>query len=164
MKTKLDNKLVFSSVLLFVMIIVGVKQFNVTDKVKNNTKTNMSEINTTKEDNNIKIKLIINNKEYTATLIDNETSKDLVNMLPINIEMKELNGNEKYYNFDEKIKSNQVEVKKINKGDIMLFNDNCLVIFYNSLETTYKYTKIGSIDNPNELDLNEENVIVKIEK
>ena len=73
-------------------------------------------------------------------------------MLPLTLPMEELNGNEKYYYLDETLPSNPNNLKKINRGDIMLYNDNCLVIFYKSFETTYKYTKIGKIENPDNLD------------
>ena len=156
MNIKVDNKLVVSSLLLFIMIIVGIKQFNLTPKLK--PKTNST------EQTDIKLKITINDKKYSATILNNETAKEIINMLPLEIEMQELNGNEKYYNIDKKIKSNPTKIKKINKGDIMLFNDDTLVIFYDTFDTTYKYTKIGSIDNPDDLDLTNENVTVKIEK
>ena len=40
------------------------------------------------------------------------------------------------------------EYKNINAGDLMLYGSNCLVIFYESFSTSYSYTKIGHIDNP----------------
>ena len=33
----------------------------------------------------------------------------------------------------------------------MIYTDNCLVIFYKSFETNYSYTKIGYIENLQEL-------------
>lgn len=161
MDIKVDNKLIISSLIIFLLIIAGVKQYDVTDKFK---KEEPKTKETEKVINTMKIKLIINDKEYSATLIENETTKELVEQLPLEIEMKELNGNEKYYNFDNKFKSNPFDVERIKKGDIMLFGDNCLVLFYKSFDTTYAYTKLGSLDNPNELDLNQDNITVKIEK
>ena len=37
--------------------------------------------------------------------------------------------------------------KQISAGDIMLYGNNCLVIFYETFNTQYSYTKIGHIDN-----------------
>jgi hypothetical protein len=159
MDIKVDNKLIVSALLLFLLLIVGIKQYDVKDKFKKEETNTIEKVN-----EKMKIKLIINDKEYIATLEDNDTSKELLERLPLEIEMTELNGNEKYYTFNNKFISNPTNIKTINKGDIMLFNDDCLVLFYKSFDTTYKYTKIGSLVNPNELELNDENITVKIEK
>ena len=44
----------------------------------------------------------------------------------------------------------------------MLFGSDCLVIFYDSFETEFRYTKIGHIDNLG--DLENGNVDVSITK
>ena len=93
----------------------------------------------------MKIKIL--EEEYTINLENNETVSKLINMLPLDLEMNELNGNEKYVYLDNNLPTNSVSVKHINKGDIMLFGNNCLVIFYKSFDTPYSYTKIGHIDN-----------------
>ena len=93
------------------------------------------------------IKVIIDEKEYTLDLEDNEIAKSFALMLPKEFNMKELNGNEKYVYLDEVLPINEYNPKHINKGDVMLFNDNCLVVFYKSFDTSYSYTKIGHISN-----------------
>ena len=108
------------------------------------------------------MKVVIDNKEYRVILEDNETVDELLHLLPKSYVMKDLNNNEKYTYMEESLKINPVNPKKINKGDIMLFGDNCLVIFYKSFITTYSYTKIGHIDNLE--DLGEGNINVKLIK
>src|SRR5699024_5905423 len=83
-----------------------------------------------------KINLNINGNDFTVTLEDNETSRELVNRLPLSITMNELNVNEKYYYFDDALPSNSKRVGKINKCDVMLYGDDCLVIFYESFTTS----------------------------
>ena len=80
--------------------------------------------------------------------------------------MNELNGNEKYYYFDEIFPSNPNRVEEIYMGDIMLYGNNCLVLFYDNFQTSYRYTKIGSIDYPGDLReiVGSENVNVTIYK
>ena len=109
---------------------------------------------------NVKIK--INNKEYTLNLEDNVTTKSFVNLLPNEYTMKELNGNEKYIYLDNTLPIDPISPKHINKGDVMLYSNNCLVIFYKSFDTSYSYTKIGHIDNLD--DLGSSDVTVKIYK
>lgn len=108
------------------------------------------------------IKLSINGEEYNVTLEDNETSRELVSRLPLSITMSEMNGNEKYYYFDESFPTNSSSVGRINAGDIMLYGDDCLVVFYESFNTSYSYTRIGKIDNPNGLENNVGNGNVSI--
>ena len=66
--------------------------------------------------------------------------------------MNNLNGNEVYYYFDESFKTNQQSAGNINQGDIYLYQDKCLVLFYKTFTTTYTYTKIGKVINPEGLD------------
>lgn len=98
------------------------------------------------------MKLEINSKKLDVHLEENITAKSFVEKLPIKVNMKDLNGNEKYYYLDFSLKTNPVKVKQINAGDIMLYGDNCIVIFYKSINTSYSYTKIGSIINPQNLE------------
>lgn len=109
-----------------------------------------------------KVKIIINGQEYVIDLEDNETVKTFISMLPLELNMSELNGNEKYIYLDNILPINPSNPKKINAGDIMLYGNNCLVIFYKSFDTSYSYTKIGHInDLPN---LDNENISVRFEK
>lgn len=98
-----------------------------------------------------KINININDVTYTATLEDNDTAKELVSRMPFTIEMNELNSNEKYYYFDKSFPTNSSRINRINNGDIMLYGSDCLVLFYESFNTSYSYTRIGKIDNPNNL-------------
>ena len=103
-------------------------------------------------DNMQNIIITIKNKKYEAVLYDNSTTKELIKKFPITITMSDLNGNEKYYNFSKSFSTSSENVASINKGDIMLFGDNCLVIFYKSFSTRYKYTKLGYIKNTEDLE------------
>ena len=103
-------------------------------------------------DNMQNIIITIENKEYEAILYDNSTTKELIKKFPITITMSDLNGNEKYYNFSKSFPTSSENVANINKGDIMLFGDNCLVIFYKSFSTRYRYTKLGYIKNLEDLE------------
>ncbi len=90
--------------------------------------------------------VIINNQKYHVILENNETVKEFLNLLPQEFTMEELNGNEKYVYIDETLPTNATNPNHIMAGDIMLYGDHCIVIFYKSFDTSYRYTKIGYID------------------
>ena len=128
---------------------------------KSNNNINNTEINSSKEVINT-VKVIINDKEYTIDLEDNETANSFASLLPQEFEMNELNGNEKYVYLDNTLPTSSYSPKRINAGDVMLYGNNCLVVFYKSFDTSYSYTKIGHINNLP--DLGNENISIKIEK
>lgn len=108
------------------------------------------------------INVIIDGKIYNTTLEKNETAQSFANMLPQEYNMSELNGNEKYIYLDNALPTNSYKPKHIESGDIMLYSNNCLVVFYKSFDTSYSYTKIGHIENFE--DLGNKNVTIKFEK
>ena len=125
-----------------------------------NNKVELPKENNDLEVNN-QVKVLIDKKGYTINLEDNETAKEFVNMLPLELNMNELNGNEKYIYLDTTLPTNSTNPKRINVGDVMLYGNNCLVIFYKSFDTSYSYTKIGHINNlPN---LGNDSISVKFE-
>ena len=63
---------------------------------------------------------------------------------------------------DNSLPTNSTNPKHIKSGDIMLYGNNCLVIFYKSFDTNYSYTKIGHIDNLPDLGI--DNITVKFER
>ena len=130
--------------------------------IKNNNLNHKAELNTKNLDEVISsVKVIINNKEYTLNLENNDTARSFANLLPREFNMNELNGNEKYVYIDVSLPTNTSNPKHINSGDVMLYGDNCLVVFYKSFDTSYSYTKIGHIDNlPN---LGNGSIIAKFE-
>ena len=111
------------------------------------SKNNDENINSLDKKDKSTMNIIINNTSYKLNIEENETTNVLTNLLPLDLKLTELNGNEKYVYLDEKLPTNTYKPKKISKGDVMLYGDNCLVIFYKSFETSYSYTKIGHIDD-----------------
>lgn len=91
------------------------------------------------------MQIVIKNKTFEIELYDNETVKVLYQQLPLTITMDELNGNEKYHYFNQSLPTQTQSVGHIKVGDIMLYGNNCLVVFYKDFQTSYQYTKIGHI-------------------
>lgn len=95
-----------------------------------------------------KVKIKVGRKSFNAVFYDNDTSKALLESMPMKLKMSELNGNEKYRYLNKDFPTNEKRVKRVRAGDIMLYGSDCLVVFYKSFNTTYEYTKIGRITNP----------------
>jgi hypothetical protein len=89
----------------------------------------------------------IGDKEFTATLLDNPTATAFKAMLPLTINMTELNGNEKYFRLSKNLPTNESNPGTIQSGDLMLYGSNTFVLFYASFSTSYRYTKLGKISN-----------------
>ena len=128
---------------------------NKTDESTTETTTKFTTESTTapttiKEETTM-INIKIGDKTFTAKLYDNETAKAFAEMLPITLDMNELHGNEKYYNLQNTLPTDNSDIGEIQNGDIMLYGNNCIVLFYDSFSTNYSYTKIGHIENPTEL-------------
>lgn len=94
-----------------------------------------------------KIKITINDKVFTATLLDNNSANAFKQLLPLTIKMVELNGNEKYCDLQKSLPTNPSNPKTITNGDLMLYGSETLVLFYKTFSTSYSYTKLGQIDN-----------------
>ena len=61
--------------------------------------------------------------------------KDFLDLLPMELEMNDLNGNKKYFYLDESLPVKPYSPNTIGKGDIMLFGSSYLVIFYENFNT-----------------------------
>lgn len=144
----MKNKVVIISCIIalaLVVIYAGV--------IRNNRVSNaLDDILLDEEYVPLQLELVINGKLYIATMEENDTTYALLDNLPLQIGMNDLNDNEKYYYLKTNLPTNEYKPINIKKGDIMLFGNNCLVIFYKDVSNKYNYTKIGSIDNYEDLD------------
>lgn len=70
---------------------------NSNHEIDNNLETTSEEINNENNEGGeeeMKLNIRIGNENFTATLYDNETSRELLNKLPLTITLGELHGNE----------------------------------------------------------------------
>lgn len=93
------------------------------------------------------LKITVGNTSYTATLENNAAANAFKALLPLTIDMSEMNGNEKYYYLPENLPSAASAPGTIRNGDLMLYGSNCLVLFYEAFSTSYRYTRLGRVDN-----------------
>lgn len=98
-----------------------------------------------------KVKMNIGGREFTIRLEDTEAARELAKRLPLSLGMTELNGNEKYANLASPLPTSVEKVGKIEMGDVMLWGNDCLVVFYKSFGTSYSYTRIGHVTETDDL-------------
>lgn len=96
----------------------------------------------------MKINVIIGNNTFAATIADAETGRAFYNMLPLTLNMNELNGNEKYSYLDTSLPTASYRPGTIKAGDLLLYGNSCVVLFYETFSSNYNYSRIGAIDNP----------------
>ena len=95
--------------------------------------------------------MTVGEQRFAITLDDSETSRALAQLLPFTLDMTELNANEKYASLPQRLPTHAVRPGTIRNGDLMLYGTDTLVIFYQTFESTYSYTRIGRVDSPNGL-------------
>lgn len=136
---------------------------NENDIIENNNSIN-KEMDTM-DSEGIKINLIVNNKTFTANLENNQTVQELIQNFPMTLNMSDLHSNEKYNYLSSSLTTNSNIPSMINAGDIKLYGNNCLVVFYDNFRNLYSYTNLGRVDNVDEFvtELGSGNVNIRFE-
>jgi len=98
-----------------------------------------------------RITIRVGARAFTTTLLNNATVTAFKAQLPMTISMSELNGNEKFYRFTNDLPASALSPGTIQSGDLMLYDSNTLVLFYETFRTSYSYTRLGRADNPSGL-------------
>lgn len=97
------------------------------------------------------IYITANNETRTATLVDNITTKELINILTdgdIIINMNDYGGWEKVGNLPQHLSTTDSHIMA-QPGDIMLYQGYQMVIFYGN--NSWSYTRLGRIDHTDDL-------------
>jgi len=94
------------------------------------------------------VKIKVGSTTFTATLEGNLTAEAFKAQLPLTIKMTELNANEKFSDLPTGLPTRPSNPGTIQSGDLMLYGSRTLVLFYRTFATTYRYTRLGRIDDP----------------
>ncbi len=94
------------------------------------------------------ITISVNETSFAATLADSDAARAFAAMLPLMLDMSEMNGNEKYHYLSEELPTDSYRPGTIQAGDLMLYGSSCIVLFYETFSSGYSYTRLGQIDNP----------------
>ena len=92
--------------------------------------------------------MTVGERRFAITPADTEAAREFAAMLPLSINMADLNGNEKHVTLPKALPANASRPGTIRNGDLMLYGSNTLVVFYVTFESSYSYTRLGSVDDP----------------
>lgn len=106
-------------------------------------------VTTVKEVNAMWIK--VGDRRFRLILEENAATRALIKLAPLTLQMAELNGNEKHAELPHPLPTQETRPGAIDVGDVMLYGKDTLVIFYAEFKSSYSYTSLGHVDNPEEL-------------
>lgn len=97
----------------------------------------------------IRMRITVGDQTLIATLIDNATTRSLIEMLPLTLPMMDLFSRELVYRFPEELPANEVQTSGYEVGDISYWTPgHAFVIFYaQNREIISNLQKIGHIDS-----------------
>lgn len=82
-------------------------------------------------------------RTFAAAVEDTATGRAFLDLLPLTLDMAELNGNEKY-RYGVSLPTAAQHCDTVAAGDLMLYGSNCLVLFYGPAGG-YSYTRVGRL-------------------
>lgn len=95
--------------------------------------------------------ITIGEHRFSITLADTEAARAFAAMLPLSIDMADLNGNEKHAELPKSLPTKATRPGTILTGDLMLYGSRTLVVFYLTFNSSYSYTSLGRIHEPAQL-------------
>ncbi|MFD1260201.1 cyclophilin-like fold protein [Entomomonas asaccharolytica] len=113
----------------------------------------------------VQIKLIMNDKIVTATLVDNETTRDFIKLLPLNLTLEDYANTEKISNLPKKLSTKGVPAGYTpSKGDIAYYAPwGNLAIFHKNFSYSRGLVILAKLDSDIELFEVQGSINVKIE-
>jgi hypothetical protein len=92
--------------------------------------------------------MTVGERRFAITLADTEAARAFAAMLPLAIDMADLNSNEKHAELPGSLPTNASRPGRIHNGDLMLYGANTLVVFYSTFNSAYSYTRLGRVIDP----------------
>lgn len=94
------------------------------------------------------LEVIVSGRTFRGKFADTLAAQAFYALLPLKIRMSELNHNEKYAELNTVLPARpQNMTGGIRTGDVMLYGNNCLVLFYTDFQTSYTYTPLAHLEN-----------------
>lgn len=136
---------IYASIIIFILPLV-VSASCTTEEVALPTNNDLPSGPENSESMKDTVLITIGSNLFRATLESNAAANEFKKMLPLTIDMKDLNSNEKFFDLPGNLPTNASNPRTINSGDLMLWGSNTLVLFYKTFNTSYNYTRLGKIE------------------
>jgi len=91
--------------------------------------------------------MTVGEHRFAITLVDNEAARAFAAMLPLTLDMEELNGNEKHGELPKALTTDASRPGTIRSGDLLLWGARTAVIFYQTFASPYSYTRLGRVED-----------------
>ena len=95
--------------------------------------------------------MTVGERRFAITPAGNDAARAFAARLPLTLDMRELNGNEKHADLEAALPASASRPGTIRSGDLMLYGTNTVVIFYETFDSPYAYTRLGRVDDPADL-------------
>ena len=92
--------------------------------------------------------MTVGERRFAITLADTAAARAFSAMLPLTLDMEELNGNEKKKDLSNALPTDTYRPGTIRNGDLLLWGSRTVVIFYLTFDSPYSYTRLGRVDDP----------------
>jgi len=92
--------------------------------------------------------MTVGERRFAITLADTEAARAFAALLPLTLDMEELNGNEKKKELPNSLPTDAHRPGTIRTGDLLLWGSRTVVIFYLTFDSPYTYTRLGRVDDP----------------
>lgn len=95
--------------------------------------------------------MTVGDRRFAITLSDNAAARAFAAQFPLTLDMSDLNGNEKHAELPRALPTDASRPGTIRNGDLMLYGADTLVVFYLTFKSSYSYTRLGRVDDPDDL-------------
>jgi hypothetical protein len=92
--------------------------------------------------------MTVGEHRFAITLADTAAARAFAALLPLTLEMDDLNANEKHITLPKALPADPSRPGTLRNGDLMLYGNQTLVLFYLSFGSPYAYTRLGRVDDP----------------
>lgn len=92
--------------------------------------------------------MTVGERRFAITLADNAAARAFAALLPLTLDMGDLNANEKHIALPKALPAGASRPGVLRNGDLMLYGTETLVLFYLTFDSPYSYTRLGRVDDP----------------